>query len=64
MTMEIKTIKRISEFFSSMCYSAAFAFVASLVFEISSGGTFLAFVLILITNVTVEFFSRKQQRLR
>lgn len=62
--MEDKTIKQISALFASVCYSAAFAFVASLVFEISSGGTFLAFIIILITNVTVEFFSRKQQRFR
>lgn len=62
--MEDKTIKQISAMFPSVCYSAAFAFVASLVFEISSGGTFLAFIIILITNVTVEFFSRKQQRFR
>jgi hypothetical protein len=62
--MEIKRIKQISAVLSSMCYSAAFAFVSSLVFEISTFGTLLAFLLIFCIIVSVEFLYHKERRIR
>ena len=49
--------------FATVCSSAAFAFLASLVFDISLAGSAITFVLILAINIAVDYFHKKEPRM-